>query len=149
VIRRASVVLLIVAACLSLSACATSTPIPTPSSSQIVGTWKHGSAEIEFDPDGTFLASDIPKGVIEQSGVALGSKPAGPAESVAGKWSVGTGGTDAGGAPGVQLDFVSPQKIGFDFGMTLIVSSDLPPQLYLLLGHPDANDRYSFTKQSS
>jgi hypothetical protein len=149
VIRRAAVAVLVVAACLSLAACATGTPIATPSASQVVGTWKHGSAEIEFDPDGTFLASDIPKGVVEQSSVALGSTPAGPPESVAGKWSIGTGGTDAGGAPGVQLDFVSPQKIGFDYGLTLIVSSDLPPQLYVLLGHPDANDRYSFTKQGS
>lgn len=148
-IRRAAVAVLVVAACLSLSACEESAPIATPSSSQVVGTWKHGSAEIEFDPDGTFLASGIPKGVIEQSEVALGSKPAGPAESVAGKWSIGTGGTDAGGAPGVQLDFVSPKKIGFDFGLTMIVSSDLPPQLYVLLGHPEANDRYSFTKTGS
>jgi hypothetical protein len=147
--RRLTLAVLVVVACLSLSACATAAPIPTPSSTQIVGTWKHGGARIEFDADGTFLASGIPKGVIEQSEVALGAQPAGPPEDVVGTWSIGSGGTDAGGAPGVQLVFVSPKKVGFDYGVTLVVSSDLPPQLYVNLGHPDAGNRYSFTKTGS
>jgi hypothetical protein len=147
--RRAALAILVAAGCLSLAACAPTAPIPTPSAQQIVGTWKHGSAEIEFDPDGTFLASDIPKGVIEQSEVALGAQPAGPAESVTGTWKMGSGGTDVGGAPGVQLTFVNPPKIGFDYGLTLVVSPNLSPQLYVNLGHPDAGIRYSFTKHSN
>ncbi|MEJ1230162.1 MAG: hypothetical protein WDM88_05370 [Galbitalea sp.] len=89
----------------------------------------------------------MPLGVIEQAGVALGAAPAGPDESFTGTWSIGSGGTDAGGAPGVQLEFGHPRKIGFDYGLTLIVSAGPPLQLYVNLGHPEARDRYTFTRR--
>lgn len=135
-----------VALALSLAACEPTEPIPTPSPAAIVGTWRHGSDILTFDADGTFGLSGIPTGVVEQKPVHLGGTPAGPDVSVTGTWTVGSGGTDAGGAPGVQLDFVTPRKVGFDYGLTLIVSTDYPFKLYVFLGRPDSNIRYTFTR---
>jgi hypothetical protein len=148
VIRRLAVAAGLVALALTLAGCEPTTPIPTPSPSALTGTWHHGSDVLTLDSDGTFSLSGVPLGVVEQKAVALGGGPSGPNESVTGTWSVGSGGTDAGGAPGVQLDFVSPRKIGFDYGLTLIVSDDYPFKLYVFLGRPDSNIRYSFTRTS-
>ncbi|MDQ1552260.1 MAG: hypothetical protein QOD50_1682, partial [Actinomycetota bacterium] len=51
------------------------------------------------------------------------------------------------GAPGVQLDFVSPKKIGYNYGLTLVVAATSPVQLYVTLGRPDSNVRYTFTRE--
>jgi hypothetical protein len=147
VIRRfaAGVVVLVLA--LSLASCEPTAAIPTPAPADVVGTWHHGADTLRFDSDGTFTLNGIPRGVVEQNPVPLGGGPSGPAESVKGTWSIGSGGTDAGGAPGVQLDFVQPRKIGFDYGLTLIVSDDYPFKLYVFLGRPDSDIRYSFTRR--
>lgn len=145
-IHRLAAGAVVVALALSLAACEPTTPIPTPSPSAISGTWHHGSDVLTFDADGTFSLSGIPTGVVEQKPVHLGGTPAGPKVSVAGNWSIGTGGTDAGGAPGVQLEFVTPRKVGFDYGLTLIVSNDYPFTLYVFLGRPDSNIRYVFIR---
>ena len=144
--RKAIPAVLVVALALSLAGCESTAPIPTPSPSDIVGTWHHGADTLSFDSDGTFTLHAVPLGVVEQN-PASGDGPSGPAESVEGTWSVGSGGTDAGGAPGVQLEFVHPRKVGFDYGLTLIVSDDYPFQLYVFLGRPDSNIRYSFTRK--
>ena len=147
-IRRAVAAAVALAAALALAGCSPTAPIPTPSPSQVVGTWRHGSDVITFDADGTFTISGMPVGVIEQAPVKGDAEPKGPDESITGTWHTGTGGTDAGGAPGVQLDFVKPAKVEFYYGLTLIVSADLPqPKLYVFLGRPDSNIRYYFTKQ--
>jgi hypothetical protein len=147
-VRRAIVVVALVASALSLSACASSTaPIPTPAASQVIGTWHHGGDTIRFNADGTFTAAGMPRGVIDQTPVASGAAPHGPTESVSGTWSIGSGGADVGGAPGVQLDFLSPKKIGYNFGLTLVVAAESPLQLYVTLGRPDSNVRYTFTRQ--
>ncbi len=137
---------ILLAVALSLSACTSNLPIPTPSPSQVVGTWHHGSDVIALNADGTFAASGLPRGVVDQTAVADGGSPSGPAESVSGTWSIGSGGTDVGGAPGVQLDFVSPKKIGYNYGLTLVVADTDPLQLFVTLGRPDSNVRYSFTR---
>jgi hypothetical protein len=148
VIRRAFAISLLLAVGLSLSACASSTaPIPTPAATQVVGTWHHGDDVVRFDADGTFSATGMPRGVIDQTPVASGAEPHGPTESVSGTWSIGSGGTDVGGAPGVQLDFVSPKKIGYNYGLTLVVAATSPLQLFVTLGRPDSNVRYTFTRQ--
>jgi hypothetical protein len=147
--RKAFVVVVLLAATLSLSACESTVPIPTPSPSQIVGTWRHGSDTVTINADGTFGIAGMPLGVIEQAPVASGAVPAGPAEAISGTWAIGSGGTDVGGAPGVQLDFVHPQKVGFNYGLTLIVAGGSPVQLYVTLGRPDSNIRYTFTKRAS
>jgi hypothetical protein len=131
---------------LGLTGCESNLPIPTPSPSDIVGTWHHGADTLTFDADGTFTIADMPLGVVEQSPVPLGGGPTGPKESISGSWVIGSGGTDAGGAPGVQLAFTKPRKVGLDYGLTLIVSDDYPLQLYVFLGRSDSNIRYSFTR---
>jgi hypothetical protein len=147
-IRRALVVFVLLASSLALSACTSSSaPIPTPSSAQVIGTWHHGDDVLSINADGTFSAAGMPRGVIDQTPVASGAAPHGPAESVSGTWSIGSGGTDVGGAPGVQLDFVSPKKIGYNYGLTLVVAATTPLQLYVTLGRPDSNIRYTFTRQ--
>jgi hypothetical protein len=147
-IRRAIVVVVLLASCLTLSACASTTvPIPTPSPAQVVGTWHHGDDVLTINADGTFAAAGMPLGVIDQTPVASGAAPHGPAESLSGTWSIGSGGTDVGGAPGVQLDFISPKKIGYNYGLTLVVAATSPLQLYVTLGRPDSNVRYTFTRQ--
>jgi hypothetical protein len=138
---------LLVAGALALAGCTSNLPIPTPSPSQMVGTWHHGSDIVELYADGTFQASGMPKGVIEQASVPAGASPAGPDEKVSGTWAVGSGGTDVGGAPGIQLDFQSPAKIGLNSGLTLIVADGGPTQLYVTLGRPDSGIRYVFTKK--
>jgi hypothetical protein len=143
----ATTTVVLLAAALMLTGCEPTTPTPTPSPSAIIGTWHHGSDVVTFNPDNTFAVSGMPKGVIEQAPVATGAAPAGPAERVTGTWSIGSGGTDVGGAPGVQLDFVSPKKIGYNYGLTLVVASGSPTQLYVTLGRPDSGIRYSFTKK--
>jgi hypothetical protein len=145
--RKAIPAVLVIALALSLAGCEPTTAIPTPSPHDVVGTWHHGSDTLVFDSDGTFTLHDVPLGVVEQNPVPLGGGPSGPPESVEGTWTVGSGGTDAGGAPGVQLEFVQPHKVGFDYGLTLIVSDDYPFQLYVFLGRPDSNIRYSFTRR--
>ena len=145
--RRALVGTLAVVASVALAGCASNTPIATPAPNQIVGTWHHGTDTVTIDSDGTFDISGMPKGVVEQAPVASGASPAGPNEKVSGTWSIGSGGTDVGGAPGIQLDFTSPQKIGFNSGLTLIVADGDPLQLYVTLGRPDSNVRYTFTKK--
>ena len=140
-------IVLMAALALGLAGCEPTNPIATPSPADIVGTWHHGDDTLTFDSAGTFTLTDVPLGVVEQSPVALGGSPAGPEESVTGTWTIGSGGTDAGGAPGVQLEFVKPKKVGFDYGLTLIVSHDYPAKLYVFLGRPDSNIRYNFTKQ--
>jgi hypothetical protein len=147
VIRRVALGVVALALALGLAGCEPTATIPTPSHSNIVGTWRHGSDTLTFDADGTFSLNHVPLGVIEQSPVALGGGPTGPDKSVSGTWSIGTGGTDAGGAPGVQLEFVKPRKVGLDYGLTLIVSDDLPFKLYVFLGRSDSDIRYSFTKK--
>lgn len=147
-IRRAIVVTVLLASCLMLSACtSSSTPIPTPSAAQVVGTWHHGDDVLRINADGTFAAAGMPRGVIDQTPIASGAAPHGPTESVSGTWSIGSGGTDVGGAPGVQLDFVSPKKIGYNYGLTLVVAATNPLQLYVTLGRPDSNVRYTFSRQ--
>lgn len=138
---------MLVAVALALAGCTPTLPTPTPSPSQLVGTWRHGSDILRLDPDGTFAVSGMPKGVINQTPVATGAEPAGPTVSVTGTWSVGAGGTDAGGNPGVQLDFVSPKKIGYNYGLTLVVTGTDPVRLYVTLGRPDSDVRYSFTHE--
>jgi hypothetical protein len=147
--RKAIAVAVLVVAVLSLSACAPTTPIPTPSPSQVVGTWRHGGDSVTINADGTFGIAGMPLGVVEQAPVSAGASPAGPAETISGTWSIGSGGTDVGGAPGVQLDFVHPQKVGFNYGLTLIVAYGSPLQLYVTLGRPDSNIRYTFRKRAS
>jgi hypothetical protein len=147
-IRRTIVVIVLLATCLTLSACTSSSaPIPTPSAAQVIGTWHHGDDVIRINADGTFAAAGMPRGVIDQTPVASGAAPHGPTESLNGTWSIGSGGTDVGGAPGVQLDFVSPKKIGYNYGLTLIVAATRPLQLYVTLGRPDSNVRYVFTRE--
>lgn len=140
-----SVILLVVLG--ALAGCAPTRPIPTPAPGQVVGTWRHGSDVLQINADGTFAVEGMPAGVINQSPVASGAEPSGPAETVSGTWSIGSGGTDVGGAPGVQLDFVSPKKIGYNYGLTLVVADTDPLQLYVTLGRPDSDVRYSFTRQ--
>jgi hypothetical protein len=135
------------AAALALAGCTSNLPIPTPSPSQIVGTWHHGSDIVTIDPDGTFGISGMPRGVIEQASVASGASPAGPVEKAEGTWTIGSGGTDVGGAPGIQLNFESPTRIGFNTGLTLIVADGSPLQLYVTLGRPDSGIRYVFTRE--
>jgi hypothetical protein len=144
--RRAIAVALLITATLSLSACSPNLPIPTPVPADVVGNWSHGGDTVTLNADGTFGISGMPKGVIEQAPVADGAAPAGPAESVTGTWSIGSGGTDVGGAPGVHLVFLSPKKIGYNSGLTLVVANSQPLQLYVTLGRPDSNVRYSFTR---
>jgi hypothetical protein len=144
--RKAVAVVLLVAATLSLSACQSNAPIPTPSPPQVIGSWHHGSDVITIDADGSFAIAGMPKGVIDQTAVPSGAEPAGPPESVTGTWAIGSGGTDVGGAPGVQLTFGHPQKIGYSYGLTLIVSDASPLQLYVTLGRPDSGVRYTFSK---
>jgi hypothetical protein len=143
----AAAVLIVAGLALALSACTPTAPIPTPSPAALIGSWHHGSATLDIEAGGTFEAENIPEGVIAQSPVAAGAAPAGPAKTVSGTWSVGSGGTDAGGAPGVQLEFEHPKKIGFNYGLTLIVSATSPAQLYVFLGRPDTGYRYNFTKK--
>ena len=145
--RKAIPAILLIAVSLSLAGCEPTTPIPTPSPSAIIGSWHHGSATLTVNADGSFEMKDVPLGVIEQAAVAQGAAPKGPNESAQGTWLIGSGGTDVGGAPGVLLDFVTPNRVGPDYGMTLAVSGDVPPQLYVFLGHPDSNIRYSFTRK--
>lgn len=136
----------IVAASLALAGCEPTTPIPTPTPSAIVGTWSHGSASIEFDSDGTFSMRDVPLGVVEQKAASSAASVTGPPESATGTWSIGSGGTDVGGAPGVQLDFTSPKRVGPDYGLTLAVSRDVPPKLFVFLGRPDSGIQYTFAR---
>ena len=147
VMRRFGLLAVLALAALGLAGCTPNLPIPTPSPSAIVGTWHHGSDVIILSPDGTFTASGLPRGVIDQTPVARGAEPAGPVEAVSGNWSIGSGGTDVGGAPGVQLDFVNPKKIGYNYGLTLVVAGTRPLQLYVTLGRPDSDVRYTFTRQ--
>lgn len=137
---------LLIATALTLAGCTSNLPIPTPSPTQVVGIWSHGSDVVEIDADGTFQISGMPKGVIEQAAVARGAAPGGQAEKVEGTWSIGSGGTDVGGAPGVHLAFQSPAKIGYNTGLTLIVADGSPLQLYVTLGRPDSGIRYTFTR---
>ncbi|MEJ1230418.1 MAG: hypothetical protein WDM88_07005 [Galbitalea sp.] len=146
-IRRATLLAVALGGCVALAGCASTAIIPTPSPAAIIGTWRHGSDTLTIDADGTFSLRNIPKSVIEQAPVARGAQPGGPSESVTGTWSIGSGGTDAGGAPGVQLDFVHPRKVGFDYGLTLIVAGTSPERLYVNLGRPDTGDRYNFTRR--
>jgi hypothetical protein len=145
--RRPALVILVLAAALGLSGCESNTPIPTPAPQQVIGTWRHGSDLVTLDADGTFGISGMPKGVIEQAVLPADGTPAGPAESVTGTWSIGSGGTDVGGAPGVQLEFQSPARIGYNYGLTLVVSDADPLQLYVTLGRPDSGIRYTFSKK--
>ncbi len=147
IVRRGVALAVLVAGALALAGCPSNLPIPTPSPSKVVGTWHHGGDIVQLNDDGTFEASGLPKGVIEQAPVATGASPAGPDEKVSGTWSIGSGGTDVGGAPGIQLDFTSPAKIGFNSGLTLIVADSDPLQLYVTLGRPDSGIRYIFTKR--
>jgi hypothetical protein len=144
--RKAILAVLVIAVALSLAGCEPTAPIPTPSPSAIVGTWHHGADTLRINADGTFSLNKVPLGVIEQAAVSSGAAPAGPNESATGTWVIGSGGTDVGGAPGVQLDFVTPNRVGPDYGLTLVVSGDSPPQLYVFLGRPDSGIKYSFTR---
>ena len=145
--RKVIAVVVLLAATLSLSACTPTAPIPTPAPSQVVGIWHHGSDVVRINADGTFTIADMPRGVIEQAPVAAGATPAGSAENISGTWSIGSGGTDVGGAPGVQLDFQRPKQVGLNYGLTLIVADGTPLQFYVTLGRPDSDIRYSFTRQ--
>jgi hypothetical protein len=131
---------------LGLGACESTDPIPTPSPSQVIGTWTHGNTSLEFDQDGAFLITNIPTGVIEQRAIAAGGSPVGPNVDVSGSWHIGSGGNDVGGAPGVQLDFVHPARVGPNTGLTLVVSGNYPPKLFVYLGNPDTRVQYAFTK---
>src|SRR5580704_3496174 len=102
--RKAILAVVLVAVSLSLAGCEPTAPIPTPAPSDIVGTWHHGADIVSINADGTFAISGMPKGVIEQAAVPIGGAPTGTLEKVTGTWSIGSGGTDVGGAPGVQLD---------------------------------------------
>jgi hypothetical protein len=145
--RKAILAGILIATALILAGCTPNLPIPTPSPSQITGTWTHGSDVVELDADGTFQISGMPKGVIEQAAVPLGATPAGPAEKVSGTWTIGSGGTDVGGAPGVRLAFEDPARIGYNTGLTLIVADGNPLKLYVTLGRPDSGVRYNFTRK--
>jgi hypothetical protein len=147
--RKVIAVAILLGVTLSLSACQSTEPIPTPAPSQVIGTWHHGGDVVTINADGTFTIADMPRGVIAQAPVASGGSPAGPAEAISGTWSIGSGGTDVGGAPGIQLDFEHPQKVGYNYGLTLIVANASPMELYVTLGRPDSNVRYTFTKQKS
>ena len=142
--RKAILAAVAIVAALSLAGCEPTAPIPTPSPSAVIGTWRHGSDILRINADGTFSINHMPLGVVEQSPVAAGAAPAGPPESATGTWAIGSGGTDAAGAPGVQLDFTNPRRVGPDYGLTLIVSDDDPMQLYVFLGRSDSDIRYNF-----
>jgi hypothetical protein len=145
--RTAIAAALVVAAGLGLSACEPTNPIPTPSPSALVGEWDHGNTSLELDVDGAFTLTNVPTGVVEQEVVAAGDTVSGPNITIHGSWHIGSGGNDAGGAPGVQLDFEQPKTVGPNTGLTLLVPANVTNQLYVLLGHPEANDRYLFTKK--
>jgi hypothetical protein len=145
--RKAILAIVLVGVSLSLAGCEPTTPIPTPAAADVVGTWRHGGDTVTINADGTFGISGMPKGVIEQAAVPLGGAPTGTLEKVSGTWSIGSGGTDVGGAPGVQLDFTSPATIGYNTGLTLIVAASDPLELYVTLGRPDSGVRYTFDKK--
>jgi predicted small lipoprotein YifL len=146
-VRKAILTVVLVATMLALAGCQSNLPIPTPSPAEVVGSWHHGGDTVTINADGTFGISGMPKGVIEQAPVASGASPSGPAERVTGTWLIGSGGTDAGGAPGVRLVFQSPAKIGYNSGLTLIVAGGEPLQLYVTLGRPDSGIRYTFSRK--
>jgi hypothetical protein len=145
--RRVVAVAILVAVAIVLAGCTSNLPVPTPSPAQIVGSWRHGSDVLQLNADGTFAVTGMPTGVINQTPVARGAEPAGPDVAVTGAWSIGSGGTDVGGKPGVQLDFLSPKKIGYNYGLTLVVAGTDPPQLYVTLGRPDSDVRYTFDRK--
>ena len=145
--RKAILAVVVIAFAVSLAGCEPTAPIPTPAPSDIVGAWHHGSDTVTINADGTFGIRDMPKGVIEQAAVPLGGAPTGALEQITGTWSIGSGGTDVGGAPGVQLEFRSPASIGYNNGLTLIVAAAEPLQLYVTLGRPDSGVRYTFSKK--
>jgi hypothetical protein len=145
--RKAILAVVLIAVSLSLVGCQPTAPIATPAPSDVIGSWHHGGDTVTLNADGTFAISGMPKGVIEQAAVPLGGTPTGTLENVTGTWSIGSGGTDVGGAPGVQLDFRSPSKIGYNYGLTLIVAANDPLELYVTLGRPDSGIHYTFDKK--
>lgn len=145
--RTAALALILIASTLALAGCESNAPIPTPAPSDVIGTWHHGSDTVTINADGNFAIDDMPKGVIDQTAVPLGGVPTGAPESVTGTWAIGTGGTDVGGAPGVQLTFEHPQKIGYSYGLTLIVADASPLQLYVTIGRPDSGVHYTFSRK--
>jgi hypothetical protein len=131
-----------------LSGCVSTDPIPVPSRADLIGTWSHDSvASLELRSDGTFTLTDIPQGVIAQEPVDSGQAPNGPNLSLSGEWKRGSGGNDAGGAPGVQLKF--DKAVGPNDALTMLVegySAD-ERKLYVSLGYPDSHNDYEFTKR--
>jgi hypothetical protein len=146
--RKAASLVILLAACMGLSACESTVPVPVPTRAQVIGTWRHGTATLELDKDGDFVVSGIPTGVVKQAIVQDGAKIKGPNITVQGTWKIGSGGNDAGGAPAVQLHFLKPTMVATFSGLTMLVegSTTSNRQLYVDLGDPDANVQFAFTK---
>jgi len=145
--RALTVTVGVVAVGTLLAGCQPAVIVPPPTRAQVEGTWTHGRTSLEIDDDGTFVLTGIPTGVVEQADVQAGVPPKGPDVNVAGNWSLGSGGNDAGGVPGVQLDFTDPTTVGPNTGLTLGVSSAAPFHLFVYLGRPDNRNEYRFTKK--
>jgi hypothetical protein len=145
--RRGLAVAIALAVAVGLSACVSTDPIPVPSKQDLVGTWSHeGASSLALNKDGSFTLSDIPRGVIAQEPVKAGEAPDGPNLSLSGTWKRASGGNDAGGAPGVQLEFGNP--VGPNDALTLLVSgAGTGRLLYVVLGYPDSGVEYSYTKR--
>jgi hypothetical protein len=145
---RLAAVAIAVAVGVGLSGCVSTDPIPVPSRSDLIGTWTHeGVASLQLRADNSFTLTDIPAGAIAQEAVKPGQAPAGPELSLSGEWKRASGGNDAGGAPGVQLDF--DKAVGANDGLTMLVEgyTDDTRKLYVNLGYPDSHNEYAFTKQ--
>jgi hypothetical protein len=145
--RALAVTVGVVAVATLLAGCQPAVIVPPPTRSQVEGTWTHGQTSLDLESDGGFVLTSIPTGVVEQLDVAAGASPKGPDVNVTGSWSIGSGGNDVGGAPGVQLDFADPKTVGPNTGLTLVVSSAAPFHLFVYLGRPDNRNEYQFTKQ--
>jgi hypothetical protein len=147
--RAAASVVIVIAACLGLSGCESTAIIPVPTKQELVGSWRHsaGSAVLDLRKDGSFSLTKVPEGVLEQKEVAPGDSITGPDLTVSGTWKRGSGGNDAGGAPGVLLHYRTPPQVGPNDGVTLVVAGEGSSlQLYIELGFPDEHDDYMFTK---
>jgi hypothetical protein len=138
---------IVAAISVGLSGCVSTDPIPVPSRQALIGLWSHeGDASLALNVDGSFTLTDIPQGVIAQEAVSTGQAPRGPDLSLSGTWKRGSGGNDAGGAPGVQLKFDKP--VGPNDALTMLVSgTDSNRQLYVNLGYPDSHTEYAFSKR--
>jgi hypothetical protein len=123
------------------------TPTPIPPTSALVGRWHHrgDGAEIVLSADGMATLKNLPTNALEATTLTPGGEPL----DLVGRWAMGDGlgGSRDHGDPVFSIDLYTDEDSPIEGLIPIIEGSGKSLRFLWVIGDPDNDVHYVFTKQ--